>query len=151
MPPILLIGGVIVIFVAIILVVVGLRSPEDTDPLHTRLAEFSTRERPLTLEEIELAQPFSQRVLLPNIRRLGTFASRFTPHASLESVQHQLDLAGNPRGLDPTIFWALRIVATIGLGGFILLVTFLAPPDSVLSIRSGAGVVKALGFSLGGA
>ncbi len=142
------IGGIAVLVVATILVIVGLRSPKDSDPLHTRLAEFSTRERPLTLEEIELAQPFSERVLLPNIRRLGQFASRFTPQASLESVQHKLDLAGNPRGLDPTIFWALRIVATVGLGGFILLITFLAPPSSLLSIRT--GTIKALGMALGG-
>jgi tight adherence protein C len=147
--PLWAILGIVVLVVAIILVVVGLRSPKDSDPLHTRLAEFSTRERPLTLEEIELAQPFSERVLLPNIRRLGQFASRFTPQASLESIQHKLDLAGNPRGLDPTIFWALRIVATVGLGGFILLVTFLAPSDSVLSIRT--GTLKALGMALGGA
>ena len=147
--PYLLIGVGVVVLIAIILVIVGIRSPKDTDPLKTRLAEFSTRERPLTLEEIELAQPFSQRVLLPNIRRLGQFASRFTPQASLESIQHKLDLAGNPRGLDPTLFWALRIVATVGLGGFILLVTFLAPPDSVLSIRT--GTVKALGMAFAGA
>jgi tight adherence protein C len=127
---------------------VGLRSPQDTDPLQTRLAEFSTREKPLTLEEIELSQPFSQRVLLPNLRRLGQFASRFTPQSSLESIQHQLDLAGNPPGLDPTTFWAGRIIATVGLGGFILLVTFLAPADSVLSIRT--GTLKALAFALGG-
>src|SRR5215210_7131844 len=146
--PYLIIGGVVVLLVAITLVVVGLRSPNDADPLHTRLAEFSTRERPLTLEEIELAQPFSERVLLPNIRRLGQFASRFTPQASLESIQHKLDLAGNPRGLDPTMFWALRIVATVGLGGFILLITFLAPPSSILSIRT--GTIKALGMALGG-
>src|SRR6202165_4603873 len=147
--PILLIAGVIVVLVAIILVVVGLRSPQDTDPLQTRLAEFSTRERPLTLEEIELAQPFTQRVLLPNLRRLGQFAARFTPQSSLESIQHQLDLAGNPRGFDPTTFWAWRIVATVGLGGVILLVTFLAPADSVLSIRT--GTIKALAFAVGGA
>ncbi len=145
----LLIAGIFVVVVAIILVIVGLRSPQDQDPLQTRLAEFSTRERPLTLEEIELAQPFSQRVLLPNLRRLGQFAARFTPQSSLESVQHQLDLAGNPRGLDPTTFWAGRIIATVGLGAFILLVTFLAPPSSFLSIRTGA--VKALAFALGGA
>ncbi len=146
--PIWAIGGIVVLVVAIILVIVGLRSPKQTDPLQTRLAEFSTREKPLTLEEIELAQPFSERVLLPNIRRLGQFASRFTPQASLESIQHKLDLAGNPRGLDPTIFWALRIVATVGLGGFILLITFLAPPSSILSIRT--GTVKALAMALGG-
>jgi tight adherence protein C len=148
--PIWAIGGIIVLVVAIILVIVGLRSPKESDPLQTRLAEFSTREKPLTLEEIELAQPFSERVLLPNIRRLGQFASRFTPQASLESIQHKLDLAGNPRGLDPTMFWALRIVATVGLGGFILLITFLAPSSSVLSIRSGPGTIKALAMALGG-
>jgi tight adherence protein C len=147
--PILLIAGIVVVILAVLLVIVGLRSPEDQDPLQTRLAEFSTRERPLTLEEIELSQPFSQRVLLPNLRRLGQFAARFTPQSSLESIQHQLDLAGNPRGFDPTTFWAWRIVATVGLGGFILLVTFIAPPDSVLSIRT--GTAKALAFALGGA
>lgn len=145
----LLIAGIVVVIVAIILVVVGLRAPQDQDPLRTRLAEFSTRERPLTLEEIELSQPFTQRVVLPNLRRLGQFAARFTPQSSLESVQHQLDLAGNPRGIDPTTFWAWRIIATVGLGGFILLVTFLAPPASILSIRT--GTLKALGLALGGA
>ena len=147
--PLLLIAGIVIVVVAMVLVIVGLRFPEATDPLQTRLAEFSTRERPLTLEEIELSQPFVQRVLLPNLRRLGQFAARFTPQSSLESVQHQLDLAGNPRGIDPTTFWAWRIVATLGLGGFILLVTFLAPGDSFLSVRT--GTAKALAFALGGA
>src|SRR5258708_5596034 len=146
--PFLLIAGIVVVVIAIVLVVVGLRSPEATDPLQTRLAEFSTRERPLSLEEIELAQPFSQRVLLPNLRRFGQFAARFTPQSSLESIQHQVALAGNPRGFDPTTFWAWRIVATVGLGGFILLVTFLAPPSSILSIRT--STIKALAMALGG-
>jgi len=147
--PLLLIAGAVVVILAIVLVIVGLRAPEDSDPLQTRLAEYSTRERPLTLEEIELAQPFSQRVVLPNLRRLGQFAARFSPQSSLESVQHQLDLAGNPRGLDPTTFWAARIIATVGLGGLILVVTFLAPADSFLSLHT--GTAKALGMALGGA
>ncbi len=142
----LLIAGIVVVVVAIILVIVGLRAPEAQDPLQTRLAEFSTRERPMSLEEIELAQPFTQRVLWPNLRRLGQFAARFTPQSSLESIQHQLDLAGNPRGIDPTTFWTLRIVATVGLGGFILLVTFIAPADSALSIRT--STAKALGLAV---
>jgi tight adherence protein C len=147
--PQIVIGAVVVLVIAVVLIVVGMRSPSQADPLQSRLADFSTRERPLTLEEIELSQPFSERVILPFLRRLGALASRFTPQASLESVQHQLDLAGNPRGLDPTLFWAIRIIATLGLGGFILLVTFLAPRDSALSIRTGA--VKALAFAAGGA
>ncbi len=147
--PYLLIGGIAVVVIAIILIIVGLRSPNEADPLQARLAEYSTRERPLTLEEIELSLPFSERVLLPTIRRLGQFAARFTPQASLENIQHQLDLAGNPRGLDPTMFWALRIIATLTLGGVILFVTTIAPPDSFFSIRT--GTLKALGFAAGGA
>ena len=150
MSPQLLIGlGVGIIVIAIILVIVGLRSPNEADPLKSRLAEFSTREKPLTLEEIEMSAPFTERVLLPNLRRLGEFASRFTPQHSLESVQHQLNLAGNPRGLDPTTFWAARIIATVGLGGFMLLVTFIAPPDSALAFR--ASPPKALAMIAGAA
>jgi len=149
MPYLLVIGGAVVLVVAIILIIVGLRSPNQADPLQARLAEYSSRERPLTLEEIELSLPFTERVLLPTVRRLGQFAARFTPQASLENIQHQLDLAGNPRGLDPTLFWALRIIATLGLGAFILFITTIAPPTSFLSIRT--GTVKALALAAGGA
>ncbi len=145
----LVLGGLIIALIAIILIVVGLRSPNEADQLQSRLQEYSARDRPLTLEELELSQPFSQRVLIPNLRRMGQFASRFTPQASLESVQHKLDLAGNPRGLDATTFWAARLIATVGLAGFILLVTFIAPVNGPLSIRSGP--VRALGMVLGGA
>jgi tight adherence protein C len=143
---VLLIGGAAVLVIAIVLVIVGLRTPRDVDPLHTRLAEFTTRDRPLTLEEIEMAQPFTQRVIIPAARALGEFAARRTPAASLEYIRHQLDLAGNPRGLDPTIFWAVRIVTTLLFGGAMLIIAFVAPPDSVFSIRT--GTVKALGMAL---
>ena len=89
----------IVVVGAIILVIVGLRSPEAADPLQTRLAEYSARETPVTLEEIELSQSFSERIILPFARKLGQFVARFTPQASLQDIQHLLDLAGNPKGL----------------------------------------------------
>jgi tight adherence protein C len=141
--------GVGMMVIAIILVIVGLRSPREADPLKSRLAEFSTREKPLTLEEIEMSVPFTERVLLPNLRRLGEFAARFTPQQSLQSVQHQLDLAGNPRGLDPTTFWAARIIATTGLAGFILFISLISPPDSSLAFRRNPP--QALGMALGAA
>jgi len=149
-PLVLIIGIVVVIIIAIVLVVVGLRSPGETDALQSRLASYSTRERPVTLEEIELSQPFAERILLPIIRQLGQFASRFTPQASLESVKHQLDLAGNPKGIlfkDASTFWAIRIIAGVGLGGLILFVTMIAPASSALSMKASA--IKALGFVLG--
>ncbi len=113
--------GVAAVVIVVILVIVGLRSPQAADPLQTRLAEFSARERPVTLEELELSQPFSERVLLPIARRLGEFVVRFTPQASLQAIQHQLDLAGNPKGLDPTIFYVLRLGAAGGSAALVLM------------------------------
>jgi len=144
----IIIGVGVVFVIAVVLVVVGLRSPKASDPLQTRLAEYSTRERPLTLEEIELSQPFAERVILPTLRRLGQFAARFTPQASLESIQHDLDLAGNPRGFDPTIFWAARIGATLGLGGLILLLTLISQAPQ---LAFSANPARALGMAAGAA
>ena len=149
MSPLLIVGIIVVIIVAVVLVVVGMRARDQGDPLQARLAEFSTREKPVTLEEIELSQPFSERILLPIIRQMGEFASRFTPQNSLQQIQHQLDLAGNPKGLEPTTFWALRIVAAVGLAGFVLFIAVISPAGSFLSIRT--STLKALGAVAAGA
>src|SRR3972149_2291304 len=115
------------LLVAITLVIVGFRSPEARDPLQSRLAEFGSRDKPVTLQEIELAQPFSERVLMPIVRQVGQLSSRFTPQATLESTQHRLDLAGNPGNIGPTEFMAIRIAAAIGIGGLLFLAFMLAP------------------------
>ncbi len=123
----LIIGLGVVLLIAVVLVVVGLRSPEARDPLQSRLAEFGSRDKPVTLQEIEMSQPFSERVLMPIVRQVGQMASRFTPQATLESTQHKLDLAGNPGNIGPTEFMAIRIAAAVGIGGLLLLAFMLAP------------------------
>lgn len=115
------------LLVAVILVIVGFRSPEARDPLQSRLAEFGSRDMPVTLQEIELAQPLSERVLMPIVRQVGQLSSRFTPQATLESTQHRLDLAGNPGNIGPTEFMAIRIAAAIGIGGLLFLAFVFAP------------------------
>ncbi len=114
----LVVGGVI-------LLIVGLRSAREPASVEDRLAEFGTLERPPTLEELELSQPFSERILLPLLRGLASFASRFTPGRSTEAAQHKLDLAGNPYGWGPTEFLGIRLLVTLMLGGlgFALLFT----------------------------
>jgi tight adherence protein C len=144
MSPVIIGLVVIVLAVVVILVIVGLRSPEASDPLQTRLAEFSARERPVTLEELELSQPFRERVLLPLARRMGEFVVRFTPQASLQAIQHQLDLAGNPRGLDPTVFYVARLGASVGVGVLVFFLTWIAPHDSPFSFFGPGGVAKSI-------
>ncbi len=107
---------------AIVLVIVGMRDTRDSDPLQQRLAEFAARGEQATLEEIELSQPLSERVIIPMARRLGEFVSRFTPQNALQSTARKLELAGNPRGLEPATFWALRIVVAVAIAGFMIFI-----------------------------
>jgi len=114
----ILIIGVIVIG-AIALIVIGMRSSSGEDPLQQRLAEYAARGEAATLEEIELSQPLTERIIYPVARKLGEIAVRFTPQNALQTTAHRLDLAGNPRGLDPTSFWAFRFIAAIAIGGLL--------------------------------
>jgi tight adherence protein C len=85
-----------------------------------------TAERALTLEEVELQRPFSERFLRPSIERLGSLLSRSTPQKSRQNLMNRLDLAGRPGNLTPEDFAAVRIVAAavmaaVGLGVGLLL------------------------------
>jgi len=96
------------------LVYVGLRDEAtDIDPLEERLMEYASRGEEVTLEEIELSQSLNERILIPMIRSIGDFTVRFTPQNVMEETEAKLKLAGNPKGLEPTIFWTSRFVAAI--------------------------------------
>ena len=107
----------IIIVGAIVLVVIGLRDSGNEDKLQERLAEFAARGEAASLEEIELSQPISERIIVPLARSFGQFATRFTPQNAIQSTAHKLELAGNPRGIDPSIFWLGRFFFAILLGG----------------------------------
>lgn len=125
--------GVIVI-VAVILVIIGLRSPEQRDPLQERLADFVERGEAVSLEEIELSQPFVERVIYPMARQLGEFALRFTPQNAIQQVSKKLDMAGNPGNIDPALFFAFRFFG-IPLGGLTLLLGRILPPGNLFAER----------------
>ena len=128
-PPLILL--LVVVVVAVILIVVALTSRKPSDSLQARLAEYSMRETPATLEEIELSMPFSERVIMPLVQRAAIFAVRFTPAKTLESTRHKLDLAGNPNNWTASQFFGIRVIAAIGLGGLILLLMLATKPPPV--------------------
>ncbi|PWB55142.1 MAG: type II secretion system protein [Anaerolineales bacterium] len=127
----LLIIGIVIVIGAIILVIVGIKSPQGSDPLEDRLAEFASRGETASLEEIEMSQPFSQRIVMPIAKRLGEFVMRFTPQNAINSMSKKVELAGNPGNLDPTIFFALRFVG-IPFGLIFIFLARVAPPGSFL-------------------
>jgi tight adherence protein C len=121
--PLAVIGVVVIILVlAVILVIAGIRAPRMADPISERLAEYSTREEPMTLEEIELSMRFYERVILPIFNKIGELASRFTPQATLENAKKRIEMAGNPMQMDPAFFLSLRFVLAAVFGGGIFLV-----------------------------
>jgi tight adherence protein C len=112
---VLVILGLVILIGAIVLIVVGLQDTTDSDSLQDRLAEFAARGEPVSLEEIELSQPLSERIILPLARGFGEFAVRFTPQNALQSTARKIELAGSPRGWDPAVIWFMRIILAIGI------------------------------------
>ncbi|MCJ7568622.1 MAG: type II secretion system F family protein [Anaerolineales bacterium] len=121
--PLLTIGIIAgILALAVFLVFVGIRAPQASDPISSRLAEYSISEEAVTLEDIELSQHFYERIMLPIFNKIGELASRFTPQATLETARLKLIKAGNPMQMDPAFFIALRFVLAIVLGGGLFLV-----------------------------
>jgi tight adherence protein C len=79
-----------VVLVAIVLIVVGLRGSRSQSTIQDRLMEYGGRAEAVSLEELELSQPFSQRVLVPMVEAAAQFITRFTPQQTLEQTRHRL-------------------------------------------------------------
>jgi tight adherence protein C len=128
----ILVVGVVVVIGAIVVIAVSLRGEAqgEDDPLQARLAEFIQRGDVTSLEEIELSQPFSERVLVPIVRRIGEFSARFTPQKAIQDTARRLELAGNPWPIDAATFLALRFILAVVLGGFLTAVILISPPSN---------------------
>jgi tight adherence protein C len=118
----------ILAILGLVLLVIGLYLPRTgKDVITERLAAFN--QRPRSLEEIELQQPFTDRVLRPFIRQLADALNRFQQSRSkdprntqvkgLESVQRKLALAGNPYRWTPADFLGMKAFACLVLGGLL--------------------------------
>jgi tight adherence protein C len=129
----LIIFGVVVLIAAIAVIIVSLRrnaQGEPDDPLQARLAEFIQRGDVTSLEEIELSQPFSERVVVPLINRIGEFSARFTPQKAIQDTARRLELAGNPWPIDAATFLAIRFILAVVLGGLLVAVVLISPPSN---------------------
>lgn len=145
---ILIAGGVIVVLVVIVLLIVAVRRrPANSTSLESRLAEYSERETPVTLEEIELSASFADRIVYPTLDKIASILTRLTPAKTLAETERKLELAENPGNLTPTRFYLIRFVAMIVLSGLFFVVMTLGglPFSRRLMFAGGAA---ALGFYL---
>jgi len=132
MVPLLIAAGV---FLAVMLVMIGIASPRPADQVEARLLEYG--DRLMTLEELELSRPFSERILVPMLRGSSSFVARFTPQRSIENTQHKLELAGNPNNWSAAEFLGIRGLAAL----------LLAALTFVLLMLTESGVTRQLLFS----
>ena len=144
--------GIVILGVAIALVIVGARFSREnqenqSDPVMARLAEATQRGETVSLEDIELQQPFMERIVIPIIKKFGEISTRFTPQKLLEETTLKLELAGNPGRIDASTFLATRFVGAGVFGGLLLLISSLPtvnwPLGRVVLI---VGIFTALGF-----
>jgi len=144
----IVVGIVLLLLVGLVAAAfIARRRPRNISTLEARLAEYSERDTPLTLEEIELSASFAERIIYPTLDRIAEFATRFTPAKTLAAIEHKLELADNPNKLTPTRFLAIRFGAMIVLGGLILMLMTVAkmPVSRRLPFTA---VVAALGYYL---
>jgi tight adherence protein C len=124
----IVIGLVILFFLVIVgaitLFIIGRRAPQTLDDklMSSRLEEYLTSGEPLTLQDIEMAQPLTERLIYPMARRLGEIVMRFTPQAALERVTDKLEKSGFAAKIDPSVFLAAQFFMAALLGGVVLLV-----------------------------
>ncbi len=103
------------------LVWVGIRA-QQTDVESRVLELLQEDEQVRSIEELELRQPFMDRVIIPIARRFGDFVLRFTPQRVIASTELDLLRAGMRARWDPTVVVALRLGLGVALfiGGFFL-------------------------------
>ncbi|MEW6403250.1 MAG: type II secretion system F family protein [Chloroflexota bacterium] len=126
-----IIVGVVLLGGMIALIAVGMRSlrnrEDEADPLLARLAEAGQRGEVMSLEELELEQPFSERIIVPVLKKVGELSTRFTPQRLLEETTRKLELAGNPGRIDAATFLASRFIGALVFGGLLFLISVVSP------------------------
>lgn len=139
---------VVAVLVGLVLISIKLLQSREPTSVEDRLDEYGTLEQPPTLEEIELSQPFTERVLIPLLEGLADLATRINPQGGMENIQHNLDLAGNPYGWSPMQFLGFRFLAALLLGGLGIVVLVLAKGMALPRRIVLTGIMAIVGYYL---
>ena len=71
----------------------------------------------VTLKELELSKPFSERVILPIAQRAARLFVWMLPQNRLNALRARLTMAGNPSGITPYEFVGVKgLVMTLVVG-----------------------------------
>jgi tight adherence protein C len=124
---------------AVLLITYGVAARPSEDAVQARLSQLVVQ--PKTLEEMELQQPFYDRVMRPVIQRLSR-AGRRQEGGAIARIDAKLERAGYPGGLRGADWVGVKLMAMIGFAVLGLILGLLL---------TGGSFVVALLFLVGGA
>jgi tight adherence protein C len=125
---------------AVLLITYGVAARPSEDAVQARLSQLVTL--PRTIEELELQQPFFERIIRPTIQRLAK-AGRRQEGGLIARIDAKLERAGYPGGLRGADWVGVKLMALIGFAVLFFLVALLltgALPLGLLFAVAGAGV-----------
>jgi hypothetical protein len=116
--------------------------PSQVDVVAKRIRKYEGAED-VSLEELELRAPFSERVIRPTFARAAELLAKRTPESTRMELNRMLNLAGRPLGLSAAEYTALRYVlgAALALAGSALAVlTGQSPLTAIVFIVVGVAI-----------
>ncbi len=126
-------GGVLIFFQAV-------TAKPRADLIAERLSQY--RDHNLTLDEIELSLPFTERFIRPALDRLGSLLTARMAKNRQVVMQNKLNLAGRPYGLSVNAFEVLKVIALLVAGTLTLWFTLVLgvklPVQAAVVITGGA-------------
>lgn len=125
--------------VAVLCVFIGVILMRQPDTVRERMNELLPL--PRSLEEFELQQPFSQRVLRPFIRGLARLVLSRTPQSTLDGIRRDLLVAGSPGNLDVRDFLGIKGLCGLCCGGLAAFVLSGSEPTLIVAGGGAAGTL----------
>jgi tight adherence protein C len=100
---------------AVTVAVAGLFVERKDNTLQARLVRYA--QPTMTLEEMELQAPITERLILPTLRRFSEMIYRATPGSQISLAKRNLASAGLANKMSVTQFQTRRLMIAIVLGG----------------------------------
>lgn len=118
------------------------RAESNADVVEGRLRTYETG-LPLTVAELELRQPFIDRVVRPALARAGRLLEQTMPEKARQQIHQSLVIAGRPGGIAAADFIAVRYA----LAGLLCILGILV--GALMQNRITLAVLAALGVVIG--
>jgi tight adherence protein C len=118
-------------------------APSNADLVEGRLRIYETGQ-PLTVGDIELREPFIDRVIRPAFKRIAHLLEQTMPDKARQQIQTSLMTAGRPGGMGARDFIAVRYLLATGLCILGILLGSLTESRVLIALGATVGVVVGL-------